>query len=81
MLFLTTPKQAQPINLEDMVASDDLNYEKWIIEALNGEIAKHKAKRLDKFSRFIYDVDQLQTVTGLKREKQACNKQMWSVWY
>lgn len=81
MLFLTTIRSAKPVKLEEMVMSEGLNHEEWLIDAMNAELAKHKAKRLDKFSRCIYDVDKLQEITGLKREKHAANKIMWPVWY
>lgn len=81
MLYLSTPCKADPITLDAMVESDGLNYKKWVVEAINAEVARHKARRLDKYSRFIFDVDELQRITGLRREKHAANKHMWSVWY
>lgn len=81
MLFLSSPCKADPVTLDQLVDTDSLNYSKWVVDAINAEVARHKARRLDKYSRFIFDVDKLQEITGLRREKHAANKQMWSVWY
>jgi hypothetical protein len=77
---MTTADKAVAIKLEDIIESDGLNYDKWVIDAINGDVARHKAKRLDKYARFIFDVEKLETITGLRRTKKEANKHLWSVW-